>query len=575
MTLSTVAPPRPPSHDGVGVPPLAPEPRWRRVARTGGLWGIGALPVAVLLVLFCYPVAVMIGLGFDGDGPSVGEVLARPRITRVLWFTVWQAAASAALCLVVGLPVAHLLYRRRFRGRAVVRAVVTVPFVLPTVVIALAFRTLVAPNGLLGSWGLDGTVVVILAAHLCLNLAVVVRTVGVAWAGLDDRPLEAARSLGAGPWRAFRTVTLPALGPSLAAAAVMVFLFCATSFGVMLLLGGARYSTIETEIYRQTVDLLDLRTASVLSVLQLLLVTAVLIVAGRLRRRTETMLRARSVAVPRWSTRDVPVTVVTAVAGLVVVGPLVVMAVRSLHGPTGWSLANYRALSGLGSGNLLLVPVTTALGNSLRAALLAAAVALVLGLLLTVVLARRPRRPTARRALAGLDAVVMLPLGVSAVTLGFGFLVALDEPPLDLRSSAIIVPLAQALVAMPLVVRMLVPVARATDDRLRQAAAVLGAPPPTVWRTVDLPLLGRAIAGAAGFAFAVALGEFGATSFLARPQEPTLPVVIGRLISRPGELNTGMALASATILALLCLVVVSLMDLVAGRKDAAGGVGGF
>ena len=130
------------------------------------------------------------------------------------------------------------------------------------------------------------------------------------------------------------------------------------------------------------------------------------------------------------------------------------------------------------------------------------------------------------------------------MTLGFGFLIALDAPPLDLRSSPLLVPIAQAMVVTPLVVRMILPVLRSADDRLRQAAAVLGAAPVRAWAGVDLPIMGRALVGATAFAFAMALGEFGATSFVARPETITLPVMIGRLIDRPGPVNTGMALAA-------------------------------
>ena len=113
-------------------------------------------------------------------------------------------------------------------------------------------------------------------------------------------------------------------------------------------------------------------------------------------------------------------------------------------------------------------------------------------------------------------------------------------------------PLAQAMVVTPLVVRMILPVLRSADDRLRQAAAVLGAAPVRAWAGVDLPIMGRALVGATAFALAMALGEFGATSFVARPETITLPVMIGRLIDRPGPVNTGMALAASTVLAVMC-----------------------
>jgi thiamine transport system permease protein len=537
------------------------------------------LPLAVLAVFFVYPVATLVGRGLVGpaglDLSGFADVLSRPRFRRILLFTLGQAAASAALATVLGVPGAYVLYRCRFRGRAVVRAVVTVPFVLPTVVVALAFRTLFAPGGWLGSWGWDGTLAAILAAHVFLNYAVVVRTVGTTWAQLDDRGEQAARSLGANPVRVFGTVTLPALGPALAGAFTMVFLFCATSFGIILIMGGGRLSTLETEIYRQTMDFLDLRTAAVLSIVQVLLVTAVLIVSGVLRRRTEATLRLRSSGegAHRVRAADLPAVLVT---GLVLLGmaiPLAVLVVRSLQTPSGWGLDNYRALTTLGNDNVLLVPVTTALANSIRAASIATVLAVSTGTLLSVVLARRPRGRAARAAVNGIDAAVMLPLGVSAVTVGFGFLIALDAPPLDLRGSPLLVPIAQATVALPLVVRMILPVLRAADDRLRQAAAVLGAGPLRVWTTVDLPIMSRALIGASAFGFAVALGEFGATSFLASPLRITLPLVIARLVGRPGVANTGTALAAAVVLALLCLVAVLIVELAGGRRDLGGPAG--
>jgi len=120
------------------------------------------------------------------------------------------------------------------------------------------------------------------------------------------------------------------------------------------------------------------------------------------------------------------------------------------------------------------------------------------------------------------------------------------------------VPIAQAVVAVPLVVRTVLPVLRAIDPRLREVAATLGAAPGRVLLRVDGPIAARALGLAVGFAFAVSLGEFGATSFLARPDAPTLPVVIFRLIGRPGADNHGMALAASVVLACLTAAVMAL-----------------
>ena len=195
-----------------------------------------------------------------------------------------------------------MLGRYAFPGRSLVRALVVVPFVLPTVVVALAFLAIL-PDGLERGWA------AILVAHVFFNVAVVVRVVGTFWAGLDPRVSEAAATLGAGPWRRLREVTLPLLAPSLAAAAAIVFLFSFTSFGVVLILGGPRYSTIEAEIYNQAVRSFDLRAAAVLSLVQLACVAATVWVTLRLEAtalgRRPSPQRARDAAPPatrrEWS----------------------------------------------------------------------------------------------------------------------------------------------------------------------------------------------------------------------------------------------------------------------------------
>ncbi|WP_240930662.1 iron ABC transporter permease [Isoptericola sp. BMS4] len=552
-------------------------------------WTLAAgLPLAFLGVFFAWPVVALVVQGFvaeDGAGGRVldlsgfAEVLSRPRTWRLVGQTLGQATAGTALAVLLGVPGAYVLYRCRFPGRTLVRGLVTVPFVLPTVVVGVAFRALFAPGGPLGALGLEESFAGIVVALVFFNYAVVVRTVGGLWERLDPRAEQAARALGATPWRAFRTVTLPALGPAVASAASVVFLFCATAFGVVLVLGGLRYGTIETEIWVRTTQFLDLRSAAVLSVLQLVVVVGALLVGARARTRRERALHLssdRSAAHPlrlRSAVDAVPAAVTAAVVVGLLVLPLAGLVARSFRGPDGtWGLDNYVALSTTGGRNTLAVTVWEALGNSLRTAFLAAAIAVVVGGLVALVVSRRPRAAGARRAVGALDALFMLPLGVSAVTVGFGFLITLDRPlglDVDLRTSGLLVPVAQAVVAIPLVVRTVLPVLRAIDPRLRDAAAVLGATPGRVLRDVDASLALRSLGLAVGFAFAVSLGEFGATSFLARPDSATLPVVIYRLIGRPGAENYGMALAASVVLAVLTATVMMLAERL--RGDRLGG----
>jgi thiamine transport system permease protein len=521
--------------------------------RTVRLLGLAVVPLAVLGVFFVLPVLGMVALGFWTDGSfdpvAVLEVLARPRVHRVLWFTLWSATLGTALSVALGLPAAHLLYRRRVPAGRVLRAAMLAPFVLPTVVVGVAFRQLLGENGPLGFLGLDGTPAAIIAGLVFFNAAVVIRVVGGAWEDLDPRPAEAAAALGATPTQVLRTVTLPALRPAIVSAATVVFLFCATAFGIVLTLGGLRYSSVETEIYLLTTNLLDLQAAAALSVLQLLVVAGLLLAAARARRTSDPTV-ARVVARPRRLTRgDLPAAAVTMMLAFLVAAPIAALVVGSLRSEDAWTMANYRALATTDEQQALLVPVTDALMTSLRTAVDATWMSLLLGLSVAVVATRRSRSRTERRVRGVLDGLFMLPLGVSAVTLGFGLLITLDEPPLDLRDSPLLVPIAQALVALPLVVRILAPVLGGIDDRLRQAAATLGASPLRAAITVDLPVMARPLLAAAGFAFAVSLGEFGATSFLARDEHPTLPVVIFGLIGHPGPMNYGMALAASVVLA--------------------------
>ncbi len=543
-------------------------------ARLAGWVALALVPLAFLAIFFLLPLLGMLGRGLAPDGAldfsGVTEVLGRSRTQRVIAFTVGIAALATAVTVVLGVPVSYALHRLSIPGAAVLRAIVVMPFVLPTVVVGVMWRSLLAPSGLLGGLGLDGSWVAILLAMVFFNVAVVVRTVGPAWEGLDPRTAEAAAALGAPPRVVARTVLLPALMPSVLSAASVVFLFCSTAFGIVLTLGGLRYATVETEIYLLTTSMLDLRGAAVLSLVQLVAVAAMLWVTERIRARTSGVTRRGRVAAPLrpvgWT--HLPVLAATGIVLVLVILPIAGGVIRSLRRGDEWTLANYAGLAD--TFPTVGVSPLTALGSSWRIAVDAALLAVVLGLIVSLVVSRRPRSPGCRRVLSVLDATFMLPLGVSAVTIGFGFLITLDRPPLDLRSSPVLIPIAQAMVALPLVVRTIAPVLRAVDPRQGQAAATLGASPWRSWLTVELPLLWRPLLAAVGFALAVSLGEFGATSFLVRPDKPTLPVVIYQLIGRPGAETQGVAMAAAVLLTVVTVAVMGLVE-----RLRVGSVGSF
>src|SRR6266542_318318 len=563
-----------------------------------------AIPLLFLGIFFFYPLAAILRLSFAGDpaltsgGAGLTALFADSYYLQVIWFSTWQALLSTALTLAIGLPGAYVFARYAFGGKTLLRALATVPFVMPTVVVAAAFKALLGPrdllNTLLQSWlglaeppiRLDQTLALILLAHFFYNYSVVLRIVGGFWSTLDTRLEQAAAVLGAGRMRAFREITLPLLLPAIGAAALLIFIFTFSSFGVIRILGGPRFATIEVEIYRQTTQLLRLDIAAALALVQMAATLLMTLAYTRLQARATVPLDLRSRATnarrPRgWRARLV---VGVNLAILLLLGtPLLALALRSVTsfatGTARLTLEYYRLLGSNPTGSFFYVPPLRALANTLIFALAATALALLVGVPAAYLLARqatKDERPKTKAAMSFvlrpsslvarlLDPLFMLPLGTSAATLGLGYIVALGRPPLNLLTSPLLIPIAHALLAFPFVVRSLLPALRGLDPRLREAARTLGAGPARVLREIDLPLLFPALLVGAVFAFTVSIGEFGAALLLARPEYQTVPVVIDRLFGLPGASNYGQALALSTILMLVTTISFVLLERVRFR----------
>jgi thiamine transport system permease protein len=247
------------------------------------------------------------------------------------------------------------------------------------------------------------------------------------------------------------------------------------------------------------------------------------------------------------------VDIVVVLTLIVVAAPLVALAVRSLRDGSHWTLSWWTGLESLDRGTTRLASPLAALAVSGRTALLAALIAVAVG----ASLAMGALHSRSGRVIA---AAGLLPLGVSAATLGLGTLLVFGRPPLDLRAGGIIVSVAHALVAVPVVLGAMLPALRSVDTRLVRVAAGLGGRPARAFVTTYGTVLLRAGAAAAALAFAISLGEFGAASFLGRAGTPTLPVQIGRLLGRPGEASIGTAAALAVLLALVTASVVLVVE---------------
>lgn len=560
------------------------------------------LPLIFLLLFYFYPLGKISLLPFLQPKQSTSipilEAIRSNYFLRVIGFTFGQALLSTLLTLTAGLPAAYLFARYQFRGKTFLRSLTGIPFVLPTLVVAAAFNSLFGVQGWLNLFlmsalglthpvfSLTNSLSAILIAHVFYNLTIVIRLVGDYWSRLDSRLPQVARVLGATSWQAFWKVTFPLLRPALLAAALLVMIFDFTSFGVILVLGGPRFATLEVEIYYQATGILNMPMAMALSLIQLCCTLAMTVLYSRLSARvsqplnlTPALQNQRKIIHP--TERIIAFILILALISFQVL-PLIGLGLRSItHAglergqtiftPPSLSLAYYRELFINRRASLFYIPPSRAIMVSLSYAITTVILSILLGLPAAWLLAQnRSGRTVINKVQRVVEPLLMLPLGTSAVTMGLGLLVAFDRPPLDLRASPILVPLAHTLVAFPFVVRSLLPAWRSIRPQLHRAAAVLGANTlQTIWR-VDLPLIGRAVAVAAVFAFSISLGEFGATALLARPEFPTIPIAIYRYLSQPGEMNYGQALALSVI-----LMLVTALGMITIERLRIGEIGEF
>ncbi len=511
-------------------------------------------------VLFYWPVTEIVNLGLSGDWLVL---LLDQKTLNLVWFTLWQAAVSTIVTIVISIPGAYLLYRRSFPGQRIVNALITVPFVLPSIVVAVGFTVFRGVHEFyhrLGLTFLADPVYWIIAAHVFVNYSIAVKTIGGVWASLDSDTESAAELDGAGRLRTFVSVSLPQLRPAISSAAALMFLFSATSFGIVLVLGGGQVQTIETAIFFAATQRLDLELAAALVLIQTLITALAFIVGTKLSGGTFGLeLVFEGHRKPRVDRRDL-LTVLFSSAiwiGLLAM-PLVLVFIQAFIVNGAFGLDHFANLGTRGARDLLNITLLDAAGNSLRNMFIAAVIASLLGTLISWL--------QTRTRFKSLDLVFLLPLGVSSVVLGFGFLISFDAEWFPLRSSWLIVPLAQALIAFPMVVRLVYPALLSLGREPIEQAQLDGASSWQIWIFVESKMIRGVLLTALGFAAIISIGEFGASSFLANGSQATVPTMLYRLISRPGEQNYGMAMAVSAILIVLSALVVYLVSRVPKEK---------
>lgn len=506
------------------------------------LW---AAPILFVAVLFYLPLLRIIGVGFSSNW---FEIYFEPATLKAIWFTIWQAALSTAIALLIGIPGAYVLYRKQFFGQRVIRALITVPLVLPTIVVAIVFSTFRDLPA----------IPLIIAAHVFVNYSLVVRTLGGVWATMDNETEEAAALAGAGRLRTTLAITLPQLKPAIVSAAALTFLFCSSSYGIILILGGGLVESVETQIASAALQVLDLNKAAALALLQ----TAITVIAFSI---SESIAKHpigieqvhESSRKPRIDARDWPALTVTAVAVVALISmPMIVLLAKAFTFDGALSLQNFLNLAGRGQRELLNISVWQATLNTLRNVAISASLAVGLGSLVSYLLSRTHRNRRSKFLNRTLDLLFLIPVGISSVVLGFGYLITFGGGPLPLRASWLVVPIVQALMALPLVIRLIYPALISIGSEHREAASLAGANSRQTWWHIESGIIRNVILTAIGFALIAGIGEFGAASLLAFGDQATLPTVLFALISRPGAENFGMAMAVCAIMIVLTFVLV-------------------
>ena len=506
-------------------------------------------PIVFLGVLFYWPLVNILSRGFQGDWALH---LLDSRDWQITWFTIWQAVVSTAICLAMAIPGAYVLYRKKFFGQRFLRSLITIPFMLPTIVVATGF-TIFRDSGHLWS----SPIVWIIAAHVFLNYSLAVRTIGSFWMTLDLQTEEAAALAGAGRLRTVWSISLPQLQPAIISAAASTFLYCSASYGVILVLGGGQVHSLETEIASAANTLLDLPKASALALIQTLLsVVAFGITQSGGRANIGIEVGEHDGNVKRLDKRDWLGSLLTFPFLVVLIfAPMAMIVFKTFAEGSGF-VGNFANLTSRGTRSILNLSVLDALGNSLRNMLISGSIALLVGVVVSYLMAAPTKRRSERVVNRFLDIAFLMPLGISTVVLGFGYLITFGGYPLPLRESWLVVPLIQSVMSVPLVVRLVYPALVSVERSHFEAAATAGANRWQIWWLIELPMIRFNVYTAAAFAALVSLGEFGAASLLAYGDQATLPTVLYSLISKPGGQNFGMAMAASTLIIVLTFAVV-------------------
>ena len=438
--------------------------------------------------------------------------------------------ASSLLSVAFGIPFGSWLRSLDPKTARLVAAITLVPFLLPPFLVGLAFEGIFGEAHVNSNLGMF----LIIAAHVFMNFGFIGKV--FAATTIDSEQIESARLAGASDRQIRLRIEIPQQRHGLIAAALLVALYSATSFGLVVTLGAGKVRNLETEIAIAALQNLDLNLAATFAALQTLLTVAMFLLS-RVVGGAPTALDeiAPSLIQPSRFERLLG----ASLSGAVLIAIAIVVS-RAMAGQG--LLENLANLSTKGERNLLNISVLEASFNSLRNAALVVLVSVPLAYLLA-----SRKRPSSW---------VLIPIGISPVVVGLATLAIVGYLPRALTSSWVLVPLVQVLFALPVAFQILRPARMGIDPELLEASRMDGANKIQTMRMIELPLLKKSFTLAITFSAMVSIGEFGAASFLAFGSNETLPIVMFKLLGRPGAENLGMAMTVAAIYILIAAYVI-------------------
>ncbi len=487
---------------------------------------------------------------------TLGMVLARagaggfgPADWSALRFTVVQAVLSAGLSVLLAVPVARALHRRRFAGRGAVIALLGAPFLLPVIVAVLGllavFGRAGAVNAGLGALGLPSVRIYglhgVVLAHVFLNMPLAVRMILQGWQAIPGERFRLAQSLGFDAGAVWRHLERPMLRDVLPGAMLAIFVICLSSFAVALTLGGGPgATTLELAIYQALRFEFDLGRAASLAAVQFALGGAAVVLAGWI-----TLPAGFGAGMDRVGLRIAPAGwrwaadgCAVGLAVLFVAGPLVAVIWAGLPG-----LAN------------LPPSVWGAAGWSVLVALVSSALAVTGALSLALAVAEGRR---------GFEMAAMVPLAASSLVLGTGLFLMVQPLVSPTRVALAVTVLVNATLALPFAFRILLPEARGLQAEYGRLSSSLGLHGMARLRWVTLPRLRRPLGFATGVAAALSMGDLGVVALFAGDGQATLPLVVQRLM---GAYRVEQASAAALVLVVISFALFAAFD-TWGRRNA-------